>query len=132
MLLWLTGPVGSSGDRTMLVAQNAATPRSASIELVTNPSQHDYSGYDAVVRRDGHVTWNSHNADLRIAVVAPNGEALRDQKMGLLRALGEAQQQGLNLSDVALDAGSDDRVTPGLPRAANDLRSLLEQKRLIR
>lgn len=85
-----------------------------------------------VVRRDAAPIWNSHNADLRIAVVVPDGEPLRDQKLGLLRVLGEAQRQGLSLADIALDAGSDDRVTFGLPGAASELRKLLEQKGLIR
>ena len=133
ILLWLTGPAAASrSSNAMLIAQNAVAPRSATIELVTRVSETDLTAYDVVVRRDAAPAWNAHSADLRIAVVVPNGEPLRDQKLGLLRVLGEAQRQGLNLADISLDAGSDDRITAGLPRAAGDLRALLEQKGLIR
>src|SRR5262249_25647034 len=102
------------------------------IELVTNASESKLNAYDVVIRPGRRPAHTPHGADMRIAIVAPSGENLKDQKLNLLQVLDDAQRQGLDLANVALDSDSDPRVTAGLPRAANDLRQLLEQKGLIR
>lgn len=136
-LLALEGGIWRPADRPVALtalADSRQGIREVLIFLASADVADQPALFDCLVYPDGRCTWRPRSALVRMAVVASEGESVTDsQKEALLAVLGRlSQAHNLTSRQIRLDSGSDDRITPGLPVSAGELRRLLTERDIIR